>query len=593
MMEGRQRVRTGCMTCRRRRRKCDEKKPSCENCEVKGFACSYGTRLDFITQSISRQPQQPEARPRENRPYRQITFVDDVPAAAPSNQKSSDYLRRSQDNQADEPVPVPEGTSTIQAQIVQHEPIIVDSPRGRTGSPITTSAQYQHGYDQPMASSASASDMGRASKGYQDDSPRNESPYVASSSAKPLHQQAQASSMQEIELLRYYRYHLGSWLDIGNSESFFELKIMLLGSSNRCLLAAVLAFSACQKSLAHAEQQSENLESSRRYLSEAEYRLPFENESISRIAKVLLMLGDFWCLSPHNWRGVLSQETNVLHKTPLSLSLTEELDQPVFWLLLRIDLAASIVAAQLPLTPNLSVLLENHLLPKSFQFPLLQRQNAIQAHQQSLFLLARCLLLIYGDREGQSVEQTHGTLSTPHSNTSSSLSASWMSIWNDNQEWYSNRPKHVQQVLEFRGVEAEQINSESSASFPILIYSSSLALLSNAIYHISSLLLLTKRPWLPKELTGSRQSKSRNWHAHSIAGIVTSNETLDQWDPILIAGILLVAKGMTHEMQQNAMLECLEKVTNITGIKLHHEIAALKSEWNISRYVEDAVYQYD
>jgi hypothetical protein len=96
-----------------------------------------------------------------------------------------------------------------------------------------------------------------------------------------------------------------------------------------------------------------------------------------------------------------------------------------------------------------------------------------------------------------------------------------------------------------------------------------------------------------KELPGSRQSKSRNWHAQSIAGIVTSNETLDQWDPVLIAGLLLVAKEMTHETQQSSMLDCLRKVTTMTGIRLDHETAVLKAEWSISRYVEDAGYQYD
>ncbi|KAJ6103439.1 hypothetical protein N7486_005866 [Penicillium sp. IBT 16267x] len=44
-----QRVRTGCLTCRKRRRKCDEQKPRCANCEVKGFTCKYGSDLAFMT----------------------------------------------------------------------------------------------------------------------------------------------------------------------------------------------------------------------------------------------------------------------------------------------------------------------------------------------------------------------------------------------------------------------------------------------------------------------------------------------------------------------------------------------------------------
>ena len=42
------RVRTGCLTCRRRRRKCDEKRPVCDNCDKKGLECRYGIQLNFL-----------------------------------------------------------------------------------------------------------------------------------------------------------------------------------------------------------------------------------------------------------------------------------------------------------------------------------------------------------------------------------------------------------------------------------------------------------------------------------------------------------------------------------------------------------------
>lgn len=45
-----QRVRTGCLTCRKRRRKCDEQKPSCANCEAKGLPCKYSSDLAVVPQ---------------------------------------------------------------------------------------------------------------------------------------------------------------------------------------------------------------------------------------------------------------------------------------------------------------------------------------------------------------------------------------------------------------------------------------------------------------------------------------------------------------------------------------------------------------
>ncbi|KAL1855575.1 hypothetical protein Plec18167_004087 [Paecilomyces lecythidis] len=41
------RTRSGCLNCRRRKRKCDEKKPTCFNCGRKNERCEWGTRVTF------------------------------------------------------------------------------------------------------------------------------------------------------------------------------------------------------------------------------------------------------------------------------------------------------------------------------------------------------------------------------------------------------------------------------------------------------------------------------------------------------------------------------------------------------------------
>ncbi|KAI9886773.1 MAG: hypothetical protein M1823_001416 [Watsoniomyces obsoletus] len=43
------RTKTGCMTCRRRKKKCDEQKPECNNCIRGGFVCEgYSTRVEWL-----------------------------------------------------------------------------------------------------------------------------------------------------------------------------------------------------------------------------------------------------------------------------------------------------------------------------------------------------------------------------------------------------------------------------------------------------------------------------------------------------------------------------------------------------------------
>lgn len=115
-----------------------------------------------------------------------------------------------------------------------------------------------------------------------------------------------------------------------------------------------------------------------------------------------------------------------------------------------------------------------------------------------------------------------------------------------------------------------------------------MALVANAVYHITSLLLLAHKPRLLKSLPGPRCLTSHIWHAQSIAGIAASNDSLEQWDPILVAGLLLIAREMTHESQQTVLLERLRRITATTGINLERETEALQSVWRIARYDEES-----
>lgn len=215
-----------------------------------------------------------------------------------------------------------------------------------------------------------------------------------------------------------------------------------------------------------------------------------------------------------------------------------------------------------------------------------QTVNSVYKH--ILCLLGHCLTLIHGDRE----------IPSPHTVTSPNLTAfpslrqshslsQWTFLWSDCQKWYNERPVNVQQIVEIRGGEADQIDPDHDSSFPILIYTTPMALVANAVYHMISLLLLTHKPRLLKSLPGPRSVTSHIWHAQSIAGIAASNDSPEQWDPILVASLLTIAKEMTHESQQAVLLERFSRITATTGIKLDRETNALQAAWNLARYEEE------
>lgn len=140
-------------------------------------------------------------------------------------------------------------------------------------------------------------------------------------------------------------------------------------------------------------------------------------------------------------------------------------------------------------------------------------------------------------------------------------------------------------ILDIGNIEAGQIDTRADASFPIQLYTNALAIQANVMYHITSLLLLVKKPRLLKLSGYQLYSTSQSWHVQNIAGIACTNDFAEQWDPILIATLLYIARDMTHPSQQNALRTCFQKVKASTGLKLDQELAELQSQWNVGRFL--------
>lgn len=223
-------------------------------------------------------------------------------------------------------------------------------------------------------------------------------------------------------------------------------------------------------------------------------------------------------------------------------------------------------------------------------FPLVPQQRPAKwVFLRVLFLLADTLSLLFSPSDTLSSSSERGGQLAVHTLLQTDFTSRWTSIWTSCHEWYHTRHVEMRPILDISGVEADEINSGNCSSFPILIYTSALALLANTIYHISSFLLLIHKPRLLKTLPGPKRFISRIWHAQAIAGIATSNEFKEQWDPILIASLLTVAPEMTHKSQQSILLNLLGSITTVTGIKLDSENDDLRCGWNISQYDEEAV----
>ncbi|KAH6685887.1 C6 zinc finger domain-containing protein [Plectosphaerella plurivora] len=114
----RTRTRTGCLNCRRKKRKCDEARPACGGCSRRGEPCRWGIKVTFRADNAQTIPgDHPSMRPRRRRP-RQFEIMDVTDEVIrdyhlPPSCSLGDHERESEDDDSyDIEVLSPQETST-------------------------------------------------------------------------------------------------------------------------------------------------------------------------------------------------------------------------------------------------------------------------------------------------------------------------------------------------------------------------------------------------------------------------------------------------------------------------------------------------
>ncbi|KAJ6172522.1 hypothetical protein N7470_001589 [Penicillium chermesinum] len=490
----------------------DEQKPRCANCEVKGFTCKYAC-VQFVP------PASTNALPSR---YSSITFIDESPVTHSSNKNKSKQRE-----------PTPEGNERV----------------GSTPSVQTTFGDFGPNKELPLP------DFGQKLVSYTPAEPRL------------VRRPAAVNASYETDLLRHFRYHVGPWIDLGDTSCALTGQVLLQSRSNRALQATILAFSAGQRSLISLNH-NQDIDGLLRFRKEAEESLSMQPHLVRHTGGMLLLLQEILPSGLYTWKNTVAFWVNQADRLQPT-DMSQELGDSLFWLTLRIDLAASIAVEQAPIMPFSSFVQRDGSPVHSHQN--ISTTNSVKhAYRHILCLLAHALSLLYGVSDV----------------TPPDLAVQWTYLWTDCQKWYNERPTDTQQIVDFRGSEADQIDPDHNSSFPILIYTTPMALAANVVYHTMSLLLLTHKPRLLKSLPGPRCFTSHIWHAQSIAGIATSNDSPYQWDPIMVSSILLIARDMTHESQQLSLMGRLQKISAVTGINLVDEMRMLQRTWDVARCEE-------
>ncbi|KAF2030130.1 hypothetical protein EK21DRAFT_89194 [Setomelanomma holmii] len=111
--------------------------------------------------------------------------------------------------------------------------------------------------------------------------------------------------------------------------------------------------------------------------------------------------------------------------------------------------------------------------------------------------------------------------------------------------------------------------------FPLVLYSNPAAISGNQLYHTACILMLRHKP---SSINLSPESNIILWHAHQVCAISTSNHHHGAWNnsiqPLWIAGQLL-----SEDREREAVLELYERIERETGWGTKWRAEDLKAHW--------------
>ncbi|KAE8401959.1 hypothetical protein BDV37DRAFT_285218 [Aspergillus pseudonomiae] len=610
------RCRTGCLRCRKRRRKCDEGKPRCQNCIDKNLDCQYGLQVSFLQKNTFTVTASELRTPKPEVNYDKIKFVQEDPlgcttdasvedspspvASIPEAHTQSDPIvstvviageRKDSDRRDNRDLDEhygdggsihhdtldlshwdgslnisPDGTPHQDKDDAVQGLLALGSTAGPNGiipestnlsllSPNVTLSSLMN----TRSSEVKDIPLPTVPTGLLDNPRRTSINGLSTSINTSISIESEA---RRLELLRHYRYHVATWLDICDLRHPFGINVIQMAMSSDKLLSVILALSeTCiiqrgQWNRAGLEQLA--LRKSNQ-LDQLDYDHPDSTELI-----LLYLLEDIRRLVtdvPKAWIHWVNRDVPFVNHL-VQHAYSKNMESTAYWMFLRIDLGVAL-ANDVPLRIPLP------MLPIPSLSLLSRAEDGCErvSHYTNavLWLCGKALALCHQEAMPHPLATSHEVMEN------------WLQVFGELEQWQHLRPLEFEPMVE---IDARDQVLNQGSEFPLLLFANGAGTFSNQIYHTAMLLLLQCKP--RTALLNHPQSPvlSPLWHAYRICGIALNNDTRESWVPCLLASLLLAGKHMTHESQQEEILQGFDRIRGITGWDTGEYLSHLQEEWS-------------
>ncbi|CZR69836.1 uncharacterized protein PAC_19736 [Phialocephala subalpina] len=594
------RTRQGCWTCRRRRRKCDEVKPTCQNCAKKGLKCKYGIQLTFHGANLFELDEDEAKELKNHGPERYdcLQFVDGLTGI-------QEDVARSESNHDGRPSSTPDSLGshadlqhhTPERESVHFMPTFQHEQSGNSpgdGSYAGADPDMEeisfiengHANTTPTISNLNekADDSSRnlqywslvANHSRDSDTSTSCSPaYLAQIPAnlKPartagvvenigrvssLHQHCCAVDVRLAqELFKYYIDSVSPWLQLCQFDISSSTAISLNSANYPPLYQAILALAASQSQKEeHSKLGPLFLEASETSLGSdiySRHEQPIVTRHLHLVTRLLLR-------SLKEWRTALVDEIPSLESLGMH-GFLGDVRGAVSWLVLRFDIATTLIS-HTPLSTNIR---EWHRLKGLAQL------FTESSHLQETILLSAEIVDFC-----QSTNNNHDT-------------ERWVHLFSKLRDLESLCPSGFALplvssqigMIAFSKSDPLPASHTIPRTFPIPIFTSRASFYVSLLRHLTRMLLSQCKPRkIEKRIVEGLRTASL--YAVQICGLSLSNPLVWSWDPVVVASLLAAGPLLSYSEQQGELLEHLKRLSFITGWKFGQELQDLEDVWKFA-----------
>ncbi|KAH9223010.1 hypothetical protein DL95DRAFT_440743 [Leptodontidium sp. 2 PMI_412] len=571
------RTRNGCWTCRKRRRKCDERKPRCQNCIDKDRKCQYGLQLTFLDVNMQTLLSHDSNNLERNAPgkYQNLQFVDgleetpDYPETfQPEAERVEDAFTQSIPSQLQNPA----------ANLDEH----VSSPSDVSDPPDSdlpflddVRRSFEGGVPQPEARMGRHATPRRISKTPRI-TPSSPMPAIMRIEGTPLSglhrppsfetgQSPKSSGVGAMSpLARIQKPNdISSREERENTASTQKLLKMFIDK--------VIPWTLWTNSTAYQSPRLVNSEIFSQLRTRANEELDLEQNVKERddsAARELLVIAHLLSEPLHTWRSTMADRLAAMDVLARQCTLLETFKRVSWWALLRFDLGISIISHQLPLT---NIEKWTNADTSSSSSPSCGDLQ-VTYHDKTLLL---CL----------NVVKFRFSQDTSHAEDT------WTRLHTQHQSLTASHPSQSQSLLISSigriSLSAPDTSTSTTTplSFPFQLHTTRLSFYATLLTHLTSLLLLQCLPprlKLKLKLTQTallQSLKTETWHAVQICSLALSNRVIWSYDPVVIAALLLAGRMLSYEAQQQELIRFLRTLRVVTSWVFDAEIAELEEAW--------------